>query len=164
MAVSAPVRAYYAQHIFANMGRDKTPVNFRPLAVAAHGLSTVEGCRGGGKNILEVAVLVGGGRLEDARVSCGLCNPAMYVGADVVVRWARGRALDEILALDPLSVPALDPLFALLGGPGKPDDAREKLQYALVALQNAVRLALGRAAVPPPPIEGPTDRDWADAP
>ena len=160
MAVSTPVRTYYAQNIFAHMGREKTPANFRPLGVPHHGLSTVEGCRGGGKNILEVAVLVGDGRLADVRVSCGLCNPAMYVGADVTVGWARGRALDEILALDPLRIEALAPLFERLGGPGRPDDAREKFQYSLVALQNAVRVALGRPPVPPPSIDGPTDRDW----
>jgi hypothetical protein len=178
MPVSAAIRKYYAEKIFAEMGRDKAPENFRPLPVPAHGLATVEGCRGGGKNILELTVLLdppvaaggaGGGvspegkKLADVRVSCGLCNPAMYAGADVVVEWARGRALPEILALQPLRLEALAPLYARLGGPGRPDDAREKFQYALVALQNAVRSALGRAPVPAPPIDGPTDRDW-DAP
>jgi hypothetical protein len=181
MPVSAAIRKYYAEKIFAEMGRDKAPANFRPLPVPAHGLATVEGCRGGGKNILELTVLLdpptapggpggpGGGispegrRVDDVRVSCGLCNPAMYAGADVVVEWARGRALAEVLALEPLRVEALAPFFARLGGPGRPDDAREKFQYALIALQNAVRSALGRAPLPAPAIDGPTDRDW-DAP
>lgn len=175
MPVSAAIRTYYAEKVFAHMGRDKVPANFRPLAVPAHGLATVEGCRGGGKNILELTVLIEpapaaggstpseGRRLADARVSCGLCNPAMYAGADVVVEWARGRPIPEILALEPLRVDALAPFFARLGGPGRPDDAREKFQYAVVALQNAVRSALGRTPVAAPPIEGPTDRDW-DAP
>jgi hypothetical protein len=161
MAVSQPVRRYYAEKIFANMGRDKAPQNFRPLPVPAHGMSTVEGCRGGGKNILEVTVLVEGGRLADARVSCGLCNPAMYVGADVAVDWARGQTVEALLAVDPFQVAQLDPLFTRLGGPGKPDDAREKFQYAVVALQNAARVATGKPTVPPPPIDGPTDKDWA---
>jgi hypothetical protein len=175
MPVSAAIRKYYAEKIFAEMGRDKAPANFRPLPIPAHGLATVEGCRGGGKNILELTVLLDppvaprgagdgaapeGRRLADVRVSCGLCNPAMYAGADVVVEWARGRPLPEILALDPLQIDALAPFFARLGGPGRPDDAREKFQYALVALQNAIRAALGRAAVAAPAIEGPTERDW----
>lgn len=179
MAVSQAVRRYYAERIFANMGRDKVPANFRPLDVPAHGLSTVEGCRGGGKNILEVTVLVEqpagrgpggpgggapeprrGGRLLDLRLSCGLCNPAMYACADVVVEGVRGRPVDEVLALDPLRIESLAPFFARLGGPGRPDDAREKFQYTLVAVQNALRAALGRPPVPPPPIDGPTDRDW----
>lgn len=161
MAVSPAVRRWYAERIFAHMGRDKAPANFRPLGVAAHGLSTVEGCRGGGKNILEVQVLVEQGRLGDVRASCGLCNPAMYVGVDLVLDWARGQAAEALLALDPLDLATLDPLYARLGGPGKPDDAREKLQYALVALQAALRQALGQPAVPTPDIEPPTDRDWA---
>jgi hypothetical protein len=167
MAVSQAVRTYYAQRIFANMGRDKVPANFRPFETPADGLATVEGCRGGGKNILEVAVRVEKpgqagdlGRLKDVRLSCGLCNPAMYTGADVVVDWARGRPLGEILALEPFRLEALQPFYERLGGPGRPDDAREKFQYTLVALQNAVRAALGRPTVPPPPIDGPTDKDW----
>src|SRR5687767_9067218 len=58
MPVSAAIRRYYAEKIFAEMGRDKAPANFRPLPVPAHGLATVEGCRGGGKNILELTVLL----------------------------------------------------------------------------------------------------------
>ncbi|MFM8385278.1 MAG: hypothetical protein ACKOCB_00455 [Planctomycetia bacterium] len=161
MAVSPAVRRYYAERIFAHMGRDKAPANFRPLGVPAHGMSTVEGCRGGGKNILEVQVLVEQGRLADLRASCGLCNPAMYVGVDVVLEWARGQQVAALLALDPLAMAALEPLYARLGGPGKPDDAREKMQYALVAVQAALRKALGQAAVATPGIEPPTDRDWA---
>src|SRR5262245_38122239 len=165
MAVSQAVRTYYAERIFANMGRDKVPANFRPLSVPAHGLSTVEGCRGGGKNILEVTVLVekpggAGGALKDVRLSCGLCNPAMYACADVVVEALRGQSCDAILALEPLKFGSLAPFFARLGGPGRPDDAREKFQYTLIAVQNAVRAALGRPPVPPPPIDGPTDKDW----
>ena len=169
MAVSQAVRTYYAERIFANMGRDKVPANFRPLSVPAHGMSTVEGCRGGGKNILEVTVLVdkgqggAGGTVADVRLSCGLCNPAMYAGADVVVETVRGRPVDEILALDPFRIESLAPFFARLGGPGRPDDAREKFQYTLVAVQNALRVALGRPPVPPPPIDGPTEKDWDEA-
>ncbi len=163
MAVSQAVRRYYAEKIFANMGRDKVPANFRPLDTPAHGLATVEGCRGGGKNILEVSVQVEGARLKDARISCGLCNPAMYVGADVVIEWARGQALEGLLGLDAFAIPALAPLFAKLGGPGQPDDAREKFQYTLVALQNAIRTAQGKPSVPPAPIDGPSDKDWAEA-
>jgi hypothetical protein len=163
MAVSPAVRRYYAERIFAHMGRDRVPENFRPLATPAHGISTVEGCRGGGKNILEVGVQVADGRLADVRASCGLCNPAMYVGVDVVIGWARGQGVDALLSLDPLAHASLEPLYARLGGPGKPDDAREKFQYTLVALQNALRAAMGRPTVAPPPIEGPTDRDWAEA-
>jgi hypothetical protein len=163
MAVSQAVRRYYAEKIFANMGRDKVPANFRPLATPAHGLATVEGCRGGGKNILEVSVQVEAGRLKDARISCGLCNPAMYVGADVVIEWARGQALEALLSVDGFAIPALAPLFTRLGGPGQPDDAREKFQYTLVALQNAIRTAQGVACVPPAAIDGPSDRDWSEA-
>ena len=163
MAVSQAVRRYYAERIFANMGRDKAPANFRPLATPAHGLATVEGCRGGGKNILEVSVQVEGAHLKDARISCGLCNPAMYVGADVVIEWARGQTVQALLTLDAFSMPALTPLFAKLGGPGQPDDAREKFQYTLVALQNAIRTAQGKACVPPAPIDGPSEKDWSEA-
>lgn len=167
MAVSRPVLRYYAERIHPEMGRERAPESFRPLSGAPDGLATVEGCRGGGKNILEVAVRVErsprpGARLLDVRVSCGLCNVAMYVAADLVVRWARGRALDDVMALDPLHVTALTPFFDALGGPGRPDDAREKLQYAVLALQNAVRAALGRPTVPVPALEAPTDRDWDD--
>jgi hypothetical protein len=161
MAVSPAVRRYYAERIFAHMGRDKAPANFRPLGTPAHGMSTVEGCRGGGKNILEVQVLVEQGRLVDLRASCGLCNPAMYVGVDVVLDWTRGQQAAALLALDPLARATLEPLYARLGGPGHPDDAREKLQYALVAVQAALRQALQRPPVPVPPIDPPTDRDWA---
>jgi hypothetical protein len=150
MAVSAAVRAYYAERIFAQSGRGRVPPNFRPLEVAPTGTSTVEGCAGGGKNILEVALVGDGARVEDVRVSCGLCNPAMYAAADVVCGWARGRPFAEILAIDPLDVSALGPFFEALGAPDRPDDAREKFQYALVALQNAVRSHL-RQPVPPPP-------------
>jgi hypothetical protein len=159
MPVSAAVRRYYAERIFAQSGRDRAPPNFRPLEVPHTGLSTVEGCRGGGKNILEVAVVGRDGRIGDLRLSCGLCNPAMYACADVVVEWARGRTFDEVLAPDPLRVEDLAPFFAALGGPGRPDDAREKFQYALLAVQNAVRDHLRQPPVPLPPFPEPTDRD-----
>jgi hypothetical protein len=160
MAVSPAVRRYYAERIFARSGRDRAPPNFRPLEVPPSGFSSVEGCRGGGKNVLEVTVLLEGSRVADVRLSCGLCNPAMYAGADVVADWARGRGVEEVLALDPLPVPGLAPFFAALGGPGRPDDAREKFQYALVALQNAVRDALRRPIPAAPEIAEPTDKDW----
>jgi hypothetical protein len=78
-----------------------------------------------------------------------------------VIEWARGQAVEALLGLNALDIAALTPLFAKLGGPGQPDDAREKFQYTLVALQNALRVAQGKPSVPPPPIEGPSDKDWA---
>jgi hypothetical protein len=159
MPVSAAVRKYYAERIFAQSGRDRAPPNFRPLEVPHTGLSTVEGCRGGGKNILEVAVVGQDGRVRDLRLSCGLCNPAMYACADVVVEWARGKAFDEVLTPDPQRVEDLAPFFSALGGPGRPDDAREKFQYALLAVQNAVRDHLRQPPVPLPAFPEPTDRD-----
>jgi hypothetical protein len=158
--VSAAVRRYYAERIFARSGRDSAPPNFRPLERPATGTSSVEGCRGGGKNVLEVALLGQGDRIEDLRLSCGLCNPAMYAGADVVAEWAKGKTFEEVLALDPRDVAGLEPFFQALGGPGKPDDAREKFQYAVAAVQNAVRDHLKRPAVEVPPFDEPTDRDW----
>jgi len=162
MAVSAAVRRYYAEEIFAQMGRDRAPRNFTPLAEPATGRGVVEGCRGGGKNVTEFHLLGEDDVAADLRVSCGLCNPAMYAAADIVVSWARGRALDEILAFDPLDVAALRPLFEALGGPGWPDDAREKFQYALNGVQNAVRDHRGEATLAPPDIDEPSDTDWAD--
>src|SRR5262245_33654540 len=150
MAVSACVRAYYTRNIFLQTGRDRVPKNFRPLEVPATGRSTVEGCAGGGKNILELSLVGDAARVLDLRASCGLCNPAMYAAADVVCEWARGRAIAEVLAADPFSEAALEPLFALLGGDEKPDDAREKLQYGLLALQNAVRNHRGEPVRPLP--------------
>lgn len=161
MAVSNEVRRYYAERIFARMGRDEAPPNFLPLERPYTGRSTVEGCRGGGKNITEFTVYGAGERIVDARVSCGLCNPAMYVAADILVDWARGRTAQEILAVDPLAAASLEPWFSTLGGPGKPDDAREKFQYALVGIQNAVRDHLGEPPLAPPEIDEPTARDWA---
>ena len=162
MPVSAAIRRYYAERIFAQTTREHAPPNFTPLGVPHNGMSTVEGCRGGGKNIAEVFLVASQSSVEDIRVSCGLCNPAMYVACDVLADWARGRALDEILAVDPVSVEALFPFFDVLGGPGKPDDAREKFQYALVAVQNAVRDHRGEAPVAPPVFADPTDRNWED--
>jgi len=162
VAVSPAVRTYYAERIFARSGRDEAPPNFRPLEVPATGRFTVEGCRGGGKNVLEIALVGEGVTVRDLRLSCGLCNPAMYACADVVADWARGRAIDGILALDPLDVTALAPLFERLGGPGRPDDAREKFQYVLLALQRAVLDHLGEAVPPMPEIPEHADRDLDD--
>jgi hypothetical protein len=163
VAVSPAVRRYYAERIFAQSGRDRAPPNFRPLEGTASGIASVEGCRGGGKNILEVFVLAEHRRVRDVRIACGLCNPAMYVGADCVAEWAKGRAFEEVLAVDPLRPAALDPLFERLGGPGRPDDAREKFQYALFALQNAVRAAEGRPPLPLPELVEPSDAEVGTA-
>jgi hypothetical protein len=162
MAVSQAVRAYYTQNIFLQSGRDKVPRNYRPLDVPPTGKATVEGCAGGGKNILELFLLGSGAAgaevVDDLRASCGLCNPAMYAAADVVCEWARGKRFADVLAVEPAEVPALAPLFDRLGGPGRPDDAREKFQYVLAALRNAIRSHRGEPplAVPsfPPPVEG----------
>jgi hypothetical protein len=162
VAVSEAVRRYYATRIFAQSGRGHAPPNFRPLEGEASGFSTVEGCRGGGKNILEVFVRGDAERLEDLRLSCGLCNPAMYACADVVADWARGRTWAEILDLDASDPTAWDDLWEALGGPGRPDDAREKFQYVLRALKDAVRNHLGQPPLPPVEIEEPGSRDWAE--
>lgn len=163
MAVSAPVRAYYSKHIFLKSSRTSVPANFRPLDVAPTGKSSVEGCAGGGKNILEMFLVADGERIADLRASCGLCNPAMYAAADILCEWGRGRSFADVLALDPLHVASLSPFFEALGGPGRPDDAREKFQYVVVALQNAIRDARGEPLPPTPKIEPPSDRDL-DAP
>ena len=163
MAVSAPVRAYYTKHIFLQSGRDRVPKNFRPLEGPLTGKSSVEGCAGGGKNILELYLCGEAGRVKDVRASCGLCNPAMYAAADVLCEWARGRALDEVMALDALVSESLAPFFAALGGPDRPEDAREKFQYTLLALQNAVRMHRGEAAVAVPKL-APAAEPGADAP
>ena len=160
MAVSVPVRQYYAKNIFAKSGRNAVPPNFAPFDVPHTGFSSVEGCRGGGKNVLEVAILGKDDRVEDVRMSCGLCNPAMYAAADIVAGWGRGRSFEEVLGVDPFDVPQLDPLFDVLGGEVKPDDAREKFQYALLGLQNAVRNHRGEPAADVPEIDEPTDRTW----
>ena len=159
MAVSAPVRAYYTKHIFLQSGRDKVPKNFRPLEGACTGKSSVEGCAGGGKNILEVFLFGQDDRIVDLRCSCGLCNPAMYAAADILCEWARGKSFAEAMALDAVDIPGLAPFFTLLGGPGRPDDAREKFQYVIVALQNAIRAQRNEFLPPTPTIEPPTDRD-----
>jgi hypothetical protein len=153
--VSEPVRSYYAARIWANSGRGKVPRNFAPLEGPETGRSTVEGCAGGGKNILEIRLGGDGDRVRDVRASCGLCNPAMYAAADILCEWARGRAFAEVLACDPEDVGALAPFFAALGGDDRPDDAREKFQYALLAVQNAVRMHLGESPRPMPRIARP---------
>lgn len=162
MAVSHEVRRYYAEQIFAHMGRDRAPANFLPLDEPHTGYASVEGCLGGGKNITEFSLIADDEVIRDIRIACGLCNPAMYAAADIVVAWARGRSMDAILALDPHDVSALGPFFRALGGPAWPDDAREKFQYALAGVQNAIRDHRGASAVPVPEFDGPTDRDWAD--
>ncbi len=163
MAVSSAVRAYYAERIFARTTRTSVPPNFRPLDVPATGRAVVEGCRGGGKNILEIRLAAAAESIRDLSVSCGLCNPAMMVAADIVADWARGRALDEVLALDPLEEARLTPLFERLGGPDRPDDAREKFQYAVLALQRAVRDHRGEPQPPLPRVAEPGERN-PDAP
>ena len=65
MAVSAAVLAYYTRHIFHESGRDRIPKNFRPLEGKATGRSVVEGCVGGGKNVLELHLRADGARIED---------------------------------------------------------------------------------------------------
>ena len=162
MAVSPAVRQYYAKNIFAKSGRDSVPPNFTPLEVPRTGFSSVEGCRGGGKNVLEVAIVGADDAVQDVRMSCGLCNPAMYAAADIVAEWGRGKPFADVLAIDPFDVAQLDPLFEMLGGPSKPDDAREKFQYALIALQNAIRDHQGEPAPELPEIPEPTEKDWAD--
>ncbi len=163
MPVSNAVRRYYAERIFALGGRDQVAPNFRPLGEPPDGRFAVEGCRGGGKNRLEVQVLLGPDTVREIRMACGLCNPAMLVAADVLADWARGRAVAALLAADPGDPRSLDPFFERLGGRGRPADAREKFQYALVAVQNAVRDArgLGPRPVPefPEPVPGAEDAD-----
>ena len=104
MAVSPAVRQYYAKNIFAKSGRDSVPPNFAPLEVARTGFSSVEGCRGGGKNVLEVAIVGEDNAVKDVRMSCGLCNPAMYAAADIVAEWGRGSSFDDVLSIDPFDV------------------------------------------------------------
>jgi hypothetical protein len=162
MAVSPAVRRYYAERIFAATTRDLPPPNFRARDDAPAGRAVVEGCRGGGKNLLEVRVWTEGGRIADVRLSCGLCNPAMYAAADVVAEWARGGDVEGVLATDPLEGASLEPLWERLGGPGRPDDAREKFQYALLALQRALLDARGEVAPPLPRVPEPAGRDGID--
>ena len=159
MAVSPPVRAYYTKHIFLQSGRDKVPKNFRPLEGPLTGKSSVEGCAGGGKNILEVFVSTRDERVADVRASCGLCNPAMYAAADVLCEWARGKGVRDVMGADCFSPAALDPFFAALGCADRPDDAREKFQYGLFAIQNAIRAACGQPILPAPKFPPPSDRE-----
>lgn len=160
MAVSKAVRRYYAERIFPKMGPDKAPPNFTPLPVAPTGVASVEGCRGGGKNILEISILGAGDVLKDVRVSCGLCNPAMYVAADILADWARARPFEEVLAFDPMPIENLQAFYDALGGPGRPDDAREKFQYALLAIQRAIYDHQDLAPPVLPDVPEFTDRDW----
>ncbi|MGE0193918.1 MAG: hypothetical protein AB7T63_17975 [Planctomycetota bacterium] len=153
MTISHAVRRHYAERIFAVGGRGEVPEAFRPLAGEPTGRSTVEGCRGGGKNVLEVRLRVADGRVEGISMGCNLCNPAMYVAADILGRWARGRSADAILALDPFAEAALDPWFEALGAPDRPADAAEKFRYTLWAVQNALRDDRGEAPRPTPDFE-----------
>jgi hypothetical protein len=155
MGISVPVRTYYAERIFARTTRAGPPPNFRLRDDEPDGRSTVEGCRGGGKNILEVRLHGSAERVEDVRIGCALCNPAMMVAADILADWARGRTAAEVLAVDAGDVDALGPLFEALGTAERPDDAREKFQYALAAVQNAVRNMRGEESVPVPEFAGP---------
>ena len=156
MAVSTPVRRYYAEKIFAQTTRTSPPPNFRPLEGDPTGQATVEGCRGGGKNILELALRGAGGRIADVRASCGLCNPAMMVAVDLVLDWARGRDLEEVLALDLLDLDALAPILAPLdAGAEAHEDAVEKARYALVALRRAACDTLGKPPLDEPEIPEP---------
>jgi hypothetical protein len=152
VSISTAVRRYYAERIYARTDRAGVPPNFRLRDDAPTGIATVEGCRGGGKNILEIRLYATDRAVEDVRLSCGLCNPAMMAAADIVADWARGRTLDAILGLDATSPAALAPFFEQLGGPGEPADAREKFQYALLAVQNAVRDHRGEPTIPVPEI------------
>jgi hypothetical protein len=160
MTVSTAVRTYYAERIFARTTRTSPPPNFRPLERPHTGRAVVEGCRGGGKNILEVHLVATDDAVADLRATCGLCNPAMLVAADIVVDWARGRRLDEILAPDPLDEADLAPFFERLGD--DPDDAREKFQYAVLAVQSAVRDHRGEPQPPLPRIAEPEERNRGD--
>jgi hypothetical protein len=155
MAISAAVRAYYEERIFKRTTRGGPPPNFRPLDAAPTGVATVEGCRGGGKNILEVRLVGDDEQVTDVRLSCGLCNPAMLVAADILADWTRGRRLADVLAPDAADEAALAPFFEALGGAGRPDDAREKFQYALLAVQNAVRNHQGAPTLPVPVFSEP---------
>jgi len=158
VAVSGPVRRHYAERIFARTTRTSPPPNFRPLDEAPSGHATVEGCRGGGKNILELSLVAEGGRIRDLRASCGLCNPAMMVAADLVVDWARGRRLDAVLDLDVLDPDATGPVLEPLGAERDgdvPADALEKVRYALLALRRAVADHLDHDLPPDPLVPGP---------
>jgi hypothetical protein len=159
VAVSAAVRRYFAERILAASGRDRAPHNVRPLPGAATGRAVVEGCRGGGKNVLELSLVADAERVLDVSVSCGLCNPAMVVAADVVADWARGQRLSDLLALDVGDPAALDPLFSRAGAPERPEDLREKAQYALHALRRAVLDHQGLALPPLPDVPAPLRED-----
>lgn len=158
MAVSEPVRRRYAECIFARTTRTSPPPNFRPLDEAPTGHATVEGCRGGGKNILELFLVAEDGRIRDLCASCGLCNPAMMVAADLVVDWARGQSLDAVLGLDVLDTEATQPVLEPLGVDADgdvPADALEKVRYALLALRRAVADHRGVDLPPDPLVPGP---------
>ncbi|MFO0932348.1 MAG: hypothetical protein U1E39_06520 [Planctomycetota bacterium] len=154
MPVSAPVRAYYAARIFALSTRTSVPPNFRPLEAPVSGKSSVEGCAGGGKNILEVSVRLVDGRIDDVRASCGLCNPAMYVAADLVCEGARGRTAADVLALDVLAPASLDPFFAALAAAGAGRPAGRRAREAAVRAAGAAAGGAGGAGRAGPPAAG----------
>lgn len=162
MAISTAVRRYYSEKIYARTTRTDAPPNFRLRDDEPSGRATVEGCRGGGKNILEIRLYGTEHAVDDVRLSCGLCNPAMMTAADIVADWARGRTLDEIMGIDVTSGEALAPLFERLGGSDRPDDAREKFQYTLLALQNAVRDHRGQPTIAVPDVDEPSEEAWAE--
>ena len=158
MTVSEAVRRYYASEIFGAMTRDAAPPNFRPFDERVTGASSIKGCRGEGRDLLTIELHEAEGVLRRVRAACGLCGPAMMVAADVVVRFARGQAGNAMRSLDPLGDAALEPLFELLGDEEHAEDAREKFQYALAALQNAARDSQGLPPLPTPDVAIPDQR------
>ncbi len=150
MTLSTAVRRYYAERIFAAGGRGEVPWAFRPLDGPATGCAVVEGCRGGGRNVLEVRLRVANDLIEAISMGCNLCNPAMMVAADVLAAWARGRDVASVLAADPFADATLDPWFAAIEADDRPADAVEKFRYTLWAVQNALRDDRGETPRPPP--------------
>lgn len=153
------MRRWYAERIFGPGGRGELPPAFRPLERPATGRATVEGCRGGGKNILEVRLLVDEGRVAGVSLSCNLCNPAMLVAADIVGRWLLGRVAEEVRGLDARARETLAPWFAVLEAPDEPSDAAAKFRYALAAVQNALRDDLGWEPLPIPDYDEAEEED-----
>lgn len=153
MRLSPAVRRWYGERIFARGAKGQLPEAFRPLEGKLTGRSVVEGCRGGGRNVLEVRLRVADGRIEAIQMACNLCSPAMYVAADIVGGWARRREAAEVLLLDVHGEGTLTPLFDVLGAPERPADAGEKFRYALWAVQNALRNDRGEPSRPAPDFE-----------
>ena len=151
--LSAAVRRWYGERIFGPGGRGEVPQVFRPLAGAMTGRAVVEGCRGGGRNILEVRLRVAAGRIEALQMACNLCSPPMVVAADILGSWVLGREAEEILGLDAGAEGTLTPWFDVLGAPERPADAGEKFRYVLWAVQNALRQDRGEPSRPVPEFE-----------